>query len=125
MSAFIPTFLSLQSLILFILERGTDISSQLARLLAKKERLTQEYEDAAHEARKVLHEYDMLALDMRAWTKRRATTREQAELARQGLLGVDFKEKVEPPQPTPAQLVASAEAANQAMLAMEGRPKVY
>lgn len=64
---------------------------QFARTLARKERLTTDYLEAARESRRILHEYDMACTDLGFAEKKRKIAGVQLELARAGELGIEYK----------------------------------
>ncbi len=64
---------------------------QFGRLLARKERSTTDYIEAARESRRALHEYDMACADLEFAKKKRHIASVQLELARAGDLGIEYK----------------------------------
>ena len=63
----------------------------LAQIIARKERATVEYHEIAREARRARHEYDMACIDLRAAENKRKVAGDQLELARSGLLGIEYR----------------------------------
>lgn len=64
---------------------------QLARLIARRERITAEHETAERASRRALHEYVTTCIDLQFTIKKRKIADAQLELAKVGLLGYDYK----------------------------------
>ncbi|KAF7789528.1 hypothetical protein EIP86_000474 [Pleurotus ostreatoroseus] len=67
------------------------VPRELAQIIARKERVTAEYHEIARETRRAVHEYEMACIDLRAAESKRKVANGQLELARSGLLGIEYR----------------------------------
>ncbi|KAK7440195.1 hypothetical protein VKT23_017137 [Stygiomarasmius scandens] len=92
----IPDYRTLLEQASIPLDRVTEMDMIKKQIvLAQKQvfSLSLEYGNVQKTTRRALHEFEMASFDLRAAVKKRESTRAQLELAREGVLGIDFQGK--------------------------------